>query len=293
MQPMPAANSPPLRNLIIIGLGHIGASLALAAQRGGAAGRVVGHDNNAAVRRRARRLGMATAPNLAAAVRCAGGAQDLIVLATPPLTAAAILPQMAPAMAAGATLSDVCSVKRPLIEALERHRLRWPRLVLAHPLAGTENSGIAHADGDLFADALCLVSPLDGGAAAAERRVRRLWRAVGARTETLAAADHDRILSATSHLPHLLSFALVGALARSDESARIFRYAGGGFRDFTRIAASCPRMWHDVFMGNRRRLGQSLELVERHLARFKGAVDSGDGAALMQLITEASNAGRS
>ena len=286
------ANPPPLRNLIVIGLGHIGASLALAAGRGGAAGRVIGHDNNAATLRRARRLGIATAPHLAAAVRRASGVHDMIVLAVPPLAAAAMLPQMAPAMAAGATLTDVCSVKRPLIDALQQCGHKWPRLVLAHPLAGTENSGIAHADAALFAGALCLVSPLAGGMAAALRRVRRLWRDLGARTEILPAADHDRILSATSHLPHLLSFALVGALARSDDGERIFRYAGGGFRDFTRIAASCPRMWHDVFMGNRRRLGQSLGMMERHLARFKRAVERGDGGALMQLITEASDAGK-
>jgi prephenate dehydrogenase len=185
-------------------------------------------------------------------------------------------------------VTDVGSTKRDVVDAA-RHELRerFPRFVPGHPIAGREASGVEAASAELFKGARVVLTPEKDTAPDAQDVVRSAWETVGGKVSILTARDHDRIFAAVSHLPHLLAFALVSEIASRDEAAELLGFAGGGFRDFTRIAASSPEMWRDIALQNREALLAELDHYRDRLAVFRDLIERGDGPGLQRLMEEA------
>jgi prephenate dehydrogenase len=281
--------------LALIGVGLIGGSAALAWKRAGVVDAVVGYDTNAAACAAAVERGAIdrTAASIADAVREAG----LVLLAVPVGAMASVLAQVAAALPAHAIVTDVGSTKRSVIDAaqaaLNAHSsFSFRRFVPGHPIAGGERPGVAHADADLFRGKLFVSTPVPETHADALARVEALWRAVGANVQRMDADEHDRIFAAISHLPHLLAFALVAQIAAEPDGARKLGFAGAGFRDFTRIAASSPTMWRDIALANRAALANELHGHRALLDRLQQALDAGDAATLEEIFTRAAQARR-
>jgi prephenate dehydrogenase len=234
----------------VIGLGLIGGSLARALRAAGAVGSIAGFDTDADQVRQARDLGVIDfgAADAAQAVQGA----DLVLIAVPVLATGAALRACAPALKPQMILTDVGSTKQSVLAAaLEVFGELPPRFVPGHPIAGTEKSGVAHAQADLFRGHRVILTPHPRQDPVAQERVAWLWQTAGARVVTMEPQRHDQIFAATSHLPHLLAYSFVDMLGRLDGAeADLFPNAGGGFRDFTRIASSSPRMWHDILRAN-------------------------------------------
>jgi prephenate dehydrogenase len=184
----------------------------------------------------------------------------------------------------GSTKGEVVRIAR------EELRERFPRFVPGHPIAGRETSGVDAAVVDLFRSARVVLTPEGQTAAEAVDLVKSCWEAAGARVATMAAERHDRIFAAVSHLPHLLSFALVSEIAAREDGAELLGFAAGGFRDFTRIAASSPEMWRDIALQNRAALLEEIDRYGARLAVFRALVEKGDGPGLERLMTEARTA---
>jgi prephenate dehydrogenase len=280
------APAPEFGRIAILGLGLIGGSLALALKQRGAVGEVVGWGHREASLRLGAQLGVIDrySLDLAAAVKGA----DVVVIATPTLTAETMLERLAPLLDAGTLITDVASVKGNLLRAAQRvFGAAPPQLVLAHPIAGSEQSGVAAARADLFVAHRVILTPVETTAAAALRRIRALWALTGAEVVEMSVAQHDAVLAATSHLPHMLAYTLVDALAGDTRGGDIFRFAAGGFRDFTRIASSDPQMWHDIALANREALLAAIDRFGDHLADLRAAIDRGDGATIMATFQRA------
>jgi cyclohexadieny/prephenate dehydrogenase len=267
------------RRLALIGIGHIGSSLArVSRERGDIAAELVVHDISPAVRERVAALGLADRiePDPAAAVAGADG----VILCTPVGTFAAIAQAIAPRLAPGAILSDVGSTKQSVLRDVGPLVPAGVHFVPAHPVAGTENSGPDSGFAKLFEGRWCLLTPPPGTDPSAVARIAELWRRAGAMVEEMEPGHHDRVLAIVSHLPHLIAFTICGtADDLADESRRqVLKFAASGFRDFTRIAASDPTMWRDIFLNNREAL---LEMLARFLEDAQAmarAVRWGDGA---------------
>lgn len=277
--------------LALIGVGLIGGSLAAALRAEGVVSGVTGHDTDAAALRAGLQCGVLTraADSAADAVRDA----DVVVVATPVGAMRATLAAIAPALRPGMIVTDVGSTKGSVLadaRAVLGHA--FARFVPAHPIAGGERPGVQHADAGLFRDRHVITTPVDETDAAALERVEQLWRSAGARVQRMPADEHDRLFAAVSHLPHVLAFALVEQIARSPRAEDCFALAGAGFRDFTRIAASSPRMWRDVCMANRDALSAELRAYRAQLETMQRAIDTGDGAALESRFEVAANARR-
>ena len=271
--------------LAIVGLGLIGSSIAHAARRGGCAQTVCGFDADADVRARARRIGFADAisDDLAA---CVGGA-DLVILCTPVGAYKDVAAQAAPHLRQGAILSDVGSVKSAAIRDIAPSVPQGVHFVPAHPIAGTEYSGPEAGFSSLFDGRWTILTPLPGGDAAATARLKSFWQALGASVDAMDAAHHDLVLAMTSHVPHLIAYNIVGT-ARDLETVRegeVIKYSASGFRDFTRIAASDPTMWRDIFMNNREAVLEVLGRFNEDLAVLQRAVRNGDGQFLFDFFT--------
>lgn len=266
----------------IIGPGLIGSSLALAMREAGVAGDIVGYDVSPGVAERAKALGVvdATRDSFASAVADA----DLIILATPVGALGALCDDLEVHAPPGALVIDVGSIKGAVADAAKA--LRDDILfVPCHPVSGTEQSGPEAGFATLFKDRWCIVTPLsrdDAAYKAAVEKAVALWAAVGANVELMDAAHHDLALAVTSHLPHLIAFTLVGAADDVEAVAQgeIVKYSAGGFRDFTRIAASDPIMWRDVFLNNKDAVLEVLGRFSEELAVMQRAIRWGDGAAL-------------
>jgi prephenate dehydrogenase len=275
----------------ILGCGLMGASLAGALKRRNLASRIVGYDADPDVGARAVSLGLldAAAPGAAQAATDA----DLIVLATPVGAMAPLLSQIAPALGASALVTDLGSAKGDVVAAA-RVALgpAFARFVPGHPIAGGERSGPQNADPDLFRGCTVVVTPAPETRAEALASVEQMWRACGARVVQLDAGDHDRILASVSHLPHLLAFALVTQIAARPEAQHTLAFAGPGFRDFTRIAASSAVMWRDIALANREALGEELRALVPALQRIERALAAGDGQTLEGLFEVASRTRR-
>ncbi len=286
MQTRPA-DAPLTGQLTVIGLGLIGASFAKAACELGLCREVVGVDSDASTCRAAVELGVADRATDNLADGCAGA--DIILLAVPVLAANDLLQQLAQLPEAGsAVITDVGSVKGVLEQAALQAFGELPAgLVPGHPIAGSERSGVTAANAGLFRQHKVILTPHAGTRPQALALVTQLWQHMGADVEHMSVQQHDRVLAATSHLPHLLAFGLVDSLAQRDENLDIFRYAAGGFRDFTRIAASDPQMWHDIFLSNRDAVLQQLDALTDDLASLRQAVEQGDGRYLMGVFTRA------
>ena len=280
---------PLIQRLCIIGVGLIGGSLARALREAGEVGEVIGCGRGEDNLRAAVRLGVidryATDP--ACAVRDA----DVVVVAVPLGAMAAVLRSIVPHLAAGAILTDVGSAKGSVVADVERiYGQIPPHFVPGHPIAGTEQSGVEASFATLFQRRRVILTPLAETAAAAHQRIRRMWELTGAEVVDMGVRHHDAVLAATSHLPHMLAYTLVDTLARLDDRAEVFRYAAGGFRDFTRIASSDPVMWHDICVANREQLLEMIALFSADLAQLAEAIRSDDRAAILATFQRAKRA---
>lgn len=275
--------------LCIVGSGLIGGSLALALKRAGRVGEVVGAGRHEATLERARELGIIDRYDTDLA-RAAQGA-DIVVLSVPMLAMRSVFEQLEPVLRPGMVLTDVGSAKQSVIEdARAALGQKAAQFVPGHPIAGTEKSGPEAAFADLFEQRRVILTPLSDNDDTDVDRVSAMWRIAGAEVERMTALHHDHVLAATSHLPHLLAFALVESLARMEERHEVFRYAAGGFRDFTRIAASDPTMWRDIALANGPEIKGMLKRYQKDLEHLYQLLDQADGEALYALFERARQA---
>ena len=271
-------------HVTIVGLGLIGSSVARAVKARLPGVAVTGHDASPVVRDEARALGFCdrVADDPAAAVADA----DLVILAVPVGRMADAAAAMAPGLRADAIISDVGSSKSGVADALAK-ALPDHLVIPAHPVAGTENSGPAAGFATLFEGRWCIVTPPAGAPAEGVAAVEGFWRALGAKVETMDAAHHDRVLAVTSHLPHLIAYTIVGTASELEEvtESEVIKYSAGGFRDFTRIAASDPVMWRDVFLANKEAVLETLQRFNEDLTVLQQAIRRGDGDKLEDWFT--------
>ena len=286
-------NAAPLRfsslrhaRVLVVGLGLIGGSLAAALKARGTCREVMAWDRDpqSLVLACERQVIDHAAASLEAGIAEA----DVVVLAVPVLAMSAMVRAVAELDLTGKVVTDVGSCKRDVV-ICARDCLgdAITGFVPGHPIAGSEKSGITAARADLYEAHKVIVTPLPENAPAASRIVREMWEGVGAMVLEMEVEHHDQVLARTSHLPHLLAFSLVDTLAGDRDSQDIFRYAAGGFRDFTRIAASDPTMWHDVFVANRDALLSALEEFQSGLEDMHSAVEQGDSLKMTGIITRA------
>ncbi len=274
---------PPFERLAIIGLGLIGASMCHAAREHGAAKTIVGYDASAEVQARAEELKLADITESAAeAVRDA----DLVILAVPVGAVGMVAEALAPHLASGAIVSDTGSVKESILRDVAPHLPEGVHLVPSHPVAGTEFSGPDAGFATLFEKRWCILTPAEGTDPAAVERVAAFWRALGSKTEVMDAAHHDRVLAITSHLPHLIAYNIVRTAEDLETvtESEVFKYSAGGFRDFTRIAASDPVMWRDVFLNNKEAVLEMLGRFTEDLSALQRAIRWGDADTLEALF---------
>lgn len=274
--------------IAILGVGLIGGSFGLALKAGGFDGEIVGIGRDAgrlqvAVDRGAIDRGETDA---AAGVRGA----DVVLLAVPMGAMHAALTAIAPGLEKDTVVTDAGSAKGAFVEDARAVLGSLERVVPGHPVAGTERTGVEAAFPELFRDRRVLLTPVKETRVDAIERVERLWERTGATVEQLDVERHDRLLAATSHLPHMLAFGLVDALARAPEADMLFRYAAGGFRDFTRIASSDPGMWRDICIANREALLEALQAYREDLDALTEEVRSSDAEGLEQRFTRAKTA---
>jgi len=269
----------------LIGLGLIAGSMSLAIRRAGLVGKVVGTARSAETRAVATEIGLCDRICDTAAEAVAGA--DLVVLCVPVGAMGAVAEEIAPYLAPGATVSDVGSVKRAVIAAVAPHIPEGVHFLPAHPLAGTEHSGPRSGFAELFDNRFCLLTPLPETPGEVIGRYTALWQGMGANVESMDPDHHDLVLAVTSHTPHLIAYTMVGVadhLRRVTES-EVVKYSAAGFRDFTRIAASDPTMWRDVFLHNRDATLDILGRFTEELFVLQRAIRMGDGEMLHEYFT--------
>lgn len=277
---------PVFGRLVVVGLGLIGGSFAKGMRESGLCAEVVGVDLDAASRALAVELGVVDRCETDLALACKGA--DVIQLAVPILAMEKMLVLLAGMDLGPAILTDVGSAKGNVVRAATQAFGGMPaRFVPGHPIAGSEQSGVEASNANLFERHKVILTPVAETDAASLAVVDAMWRALGADVEHMQVERHDEVLAATSHLPHLLAFGLVDSLAKRNENLDIFRYAAGGFRDFTRIAGSDPVMWHDIFLANREAVLRTLDTFRTDLDALRDAVDAGDGHQLLGVFTRA------
>ncbi|WP_095067484.1 MULTISPECIES: bifunctional prephenate dehydrogenase/3-phosphoshikimate 1-carboxyvinyltransferase [Pseudomonas] len=277
---------PVIGRLVVVGLGLIGGSFAKGVRESGLCREVVGVDLDPKSRALAVELGVVDRCEADLATACQGA--DVIQLAVPILAMEKLLGLLAPLDLGDAILTDVGSAKGNVVRAARFAFGHMPtRFVPGHPIAGSEQSGVEASNADLFRRHKVILTPLAETDPDAVALVDRLWSVLGADVEHMQVERHDEVLAATSHLPHLLAFGLVDSLAKRNENLEIFRYAAGGFRDFTRIAGSDPVMWHDIFLANREAVLRTLDTFRSDLDALREAVDTGDGHQLLGVFTRA------
>jgi Prephenate dehydrogenase len=275
-----------IARLCIIGVGLIGGSLARALRRAGACQEVVGIDREIASLNRALELRIIDRYCLDVETGVQGA--DMVVAAVPLGAMYPVFRGLVGRLSPGAVVTDVGSAKQSVIEAARRaFGVLPPTFVPGHPIAGTEQSGVEASCTELFEGRRVILTPEPETDSEALKRVRRLWERVGAEVQELNAKHHDHILAATSHLPHMLAYTLVDTLVGMGERAEIFRYAAGGFRDFTRIASSDPIMWRDIALANGEAIVAMLERFTDELGHLTRAVQAGDGAAIQAAFDRA------
>jgi prephenate dehydrogenase len=270
----------------LLGVGLLGGSLGLALRRQGLAGRVHGYVRREAAVPECRAAGAVdtAGTDLAEAVREA----DLVVLCTPLGQMVPLTQRAAPYLAPGALVTDVGSVKAPVVRALEPIvAAAGARFVGSHPLAGSERTGVGAARADLFAGAVCVVTPTPTSDPAAVATVSRLWEAVGGIVLTLSPEAHDERVARTSHLPQALAATLAHLVLAPEAPPEQARLCAGGFRDGTRIASGSPEMWRDIFLANREPVTRALDEFRRTFESLRQAVAAGDAAALERFLTTA------
>ena len=271
--------------IALIGIGLIGSSIALAVRRAGLAEHVAVQSRRQETVDAARRLGLGDSytTDPAQAVESA----DLVIACVPVGAFAAVAQAIAPALAAGAIVTDVGSVKQSVINQMQPHLPDNVHLVPSHPVAGTEQSGPEAGFAELFDNRWCILTPPAGTDPKAIERVQAFWEALGMHVEIMDAEHHDLVLAITSHIPHLIAYNIVGTASDAETVTRseVMKYAAGGFRDFTRIAASDPTMWRDVFLHNKDAVLEMLGRFSEDLTALQRAIRWGDGETLFNLFT--------
>jgi cyclohexadieny/prephenate dehydrogenase len=271
--------------LALIGTGLIGSSIARAARAQGVVGTIVATARSAATRTRVADLKLAdqVAETNAATAEDA----DLVIVSIPVGACGAVAREIGPHLKAGAIISDVGSVKGSVLRDMAPHIPDGVHFIPAHPVAGTEFSGPDAGFAELFVDRWCILTPPERASPAAVERLAAFWRALGANVETMTAEHHDLVLAVTSHLPHLIAYTIVGTADELSQVTRseVLQFSAGGFRDFTRIAASDPTMWRDVFLANKDAVLEMLGRFNEDIAMLTRAIRRGDGVALFEHFT--------
>jgi cyclohexadieny/prephenate dehydrogenase len=274
----------PFARVAIIGLGLIGSSVARAVRANMPTVRLSGSDADPAVRERARDLDLLddVADGAGAAVVDA----DLVILCVPVGAMPAVAAEISPELSPGTVVSDVGSVKGQVLNDLGA-ALPGVAIVPAHPVAGTENSGPDAGFATLFRNRWCILTPPEGANPLAVERVKAFWTALGSNVEVMDARHHDLVLAVTSHLPHLIAYTIVSTASDLEDVTRseVIKYSAGGFRDFTRIAASDPTMWRDVFLSNKEAVLETLQRFSEDLSALQRAIRWNDGDTLHALFT--------
>ncbi len=284
--------TPQIERLALIGLGLLGSSIAHALRRGNLAGHIAGHARSAATRDKAMELGFIDSVHDSAAA-CVADA-DVIILCAPVGAYGTIAEEIAPNLKPGAIVTDVGSVKAAVIRDVGGKLPAGVHLVPGHPVAGTENSGPESGFAELFQGRHCILTPAPGTDPDAIRAIQDMWAAMGSKVEVMDAEHHDRVLAITSHLPHLIAYTIVGTASNLEEHLRreqvtngdvvrtseVIKYSAGGFRDFTRIAASDPVMWRDVFLNNKDAVLELLGRFTEDLTALQRAIRWGEGDVL-------------
>jgi cyclohexadieny/prephenate dehydrogenase len=273
------------QRLALIGMGLIGSSLARVSRRKGLAREIVASDISAAVRVKVEDLGLADRVAETAAAAVAGA--DLVILCAPAGAMGTIARDIAPYLEPGAILSDVGSVKASIVRAVAPHLPATVHFVPAHPVAGTEQSGPEAGFSTLFLNRWSILTPPEGTDPKAVARVAAFWTGAGANVEIMRPAHHDLVLAITSHVPHLIAYNIVGTAADLEEVTRseVIKFSAGGFRDFTRIAASDPTMWRDIFLNNKDAVLEMLGRFNEDLSTLQRMIRNSDGDGLFELFT--------
>src|SRR3954452_294590 len=275
-------SSPLIARLALIGVGLIGGSIARAAREYGVAREIVATARSEATRRRIVELGIAdqVIETNAQAAKDA----DLVIVCIPVGASGPVAAEIAGSLMPGAIISDVGSVKGQVLKDMAPHIPKGVHLIPAHPVAGTENSGPDAGFSELFVNRWCILTPPEGADAAALAKLNAFWSALGANVETMTAEHHDLVLAITSHLPHLIAYTIVGTAEEFSTVSRseVLKFSAGGFRDFTRIAASDPTMWRDVFLHNKDAVLEMLAQFSEDLAKLTRAMRRGDGDTLFE-----------
>jgi cyclohexadieny/prephenate dehydrogenase len=269
----------------LIGFGLIGGSIARAAREQGLANEIVATARSAKTRARIKELGLVERV-LDSNAETAEGA-DLVILCIPVGACAAVAQEIAAHLKPGAIVSDVGSVKAAVVRDMAPHLPANAHFVPAHPVSGTEHSGPDSGFAELFINRWCILTPPDGTDAKAVERLRAFWTALGAKVEIMTPDHHDLVLAITSHLPHLIAYTIVGTADELGQvtSSEVMKFSAGGFRDFTRIAASDPIMWRDVFLTNKDAVLEMLGTFNEDLSKLTRAIRRGDGEALFEHFT--------
>ena len=278
--------------LVVLGVGLMGGSLALAANKAGVVGTVVGSSRTEATLQTALANGVIDSAELDLAAALKGA--DCVVVATPTILAETIIIQALELLPSTVAVTDVASVKGNIADALTGHFDKVPsNAILGHPIAGSEQSGVSAAKDDLYQNHRVIL--INDPASSPQTdpvlltKVSQLWQAVGAEVFEMTVSEHDHVLALTSHLPHLLAYALVAQLSNHNENVNVFNFAAGGLRDFTRIASSDPRMWREILLANKTQLSSSIDDFEQWIAQLRTMLDSNDGDALEMVFSDVKN----
>jgi len=270
--------------LALIGVGLIGSSIARAARAAGVVRSIAATARSGATRRRVAELGIADQVSETNAAAVAGA--DLVIVCVPVGQCGAVAAEIGAHLKPGAIVSDVGSVKGSVIKDMSPHLPAGVHFVPAHPVAGTEHSGPDAGFAELFVNRWCILTPPEGADPQAVERLAAFWGALGANVETMSAEHHDLVLAITSHVPHLIAYSIVGTADDLETVTRseVMKFSAGGFRDFTRIAASDPTMWRDVFLHNKDAVLEMLGRFNEDVSALARAIRWGDGDALFNLF---------
>ena len=273
------------QRVALIGLGLIGSSLSHVIRRNGLALEITGYARSETTRTRALELGLVDRMFATATQTIAGA--DLVILCSPVGTYGSLAQEIGPVLEAGTILSDVGSVKAAVVRDVAPHLRTGVHFIPGHPIAGTEQSGPDSGFAELFMNRWCILTPLPESDPKAVERLTAFWQACGSNVETMSPEHHDLVLAITSHLPHLIAYNIVSTAADLEEvtDSEVIKFSAGGFRDFTRIAASDPTMWRDVFLNNRDAVLEMLGRFSEDLSALQRAIRWGDGEMLFNLFT--------
>lgn len=277
----------------IIGIGLIGSSLARALRQHKLADHIVCADQNAEHRATALKLGLVDEAFETAAAAAANA--DLTILCIPIGAYTAVTTAIAPVLKPGSIVTDVGSVKEAVIRDVAHLLPESVHFIPGHPIAGTEHSGPEAGFAELFSGRWTILTPLPHSDEPAVQKLTQLWESIGAKVELMDAAHHDRVLAITSHLPHLIAYTIVGTAAdlETDTQSEVIKFSAGGFRDFTRIAASDPTMWRDIFLNNREAVLDIAQRLTEDLTALQKAIRRGDGDTLFELFSRTRDIRRS